>query len=136
MKTRLRRCVASLLVVSVTGLGALSPAQAGMLTTEAAVTASERHRIAALLDQEEVRTQLVAHGVELAYAKARVSALTDEEAAQLAHQIDALPAGGKGAGVLLALLGAVAVVIVVIKLLPVIAIGGVAYLAMKQQRQP
>src|SRR6202165_6115489 len=98
MKTSLRLCVASLLVVSVTGLGALAPAQAGMLTTEAAVTASERHRIAALLDQEEVRTQLVAHGVELAYAKARVSALTDEEAAQLAPQIDALPAGGRGGG--------------------------------------
>ncbi len=82
-----RRLLAALLVVS-TGAAAL-PAHAGMIAAGA-----DRARIAAALEREEVRAQLAAHGVGLEQAQARVAALTDAEAAQLAGAVDALPAGG------------------------------------------
>jgi hypothetical protein len=97
MITKLRRLVASLLVVSIAGLGLPLPAQAGMVGTDAVVASSssgERERIATFLDREDVRAQLQAQGVSPVDVKARVAALTDEEAAQLAGRIDSLPAGG------------------------------------------
>jgi hypothetical protein len=96
MTTKLRRLIASLLVVSISGLGLPLPAQAGMVGTDAVVssTSGERARIAAFLDREDVRAQLQGQGVSPEDVKARVAALTDEEAAQLAGRIDSLPAGG------------------------------------------
>jgi len=95
MITKLRRFIASLLIVSIAGLGLPLPAQAGMVATDAVVTSSgERERIATFLEREDVRTQLQAQGVSPEDVKARVAALTDEEAAQLAGRIDSLPAGG------------------------------------------
>ena len=67
------------------------PAHAGMIAAGAGSTAP---RIAAALEREDVRAQLAARGVGPAQAQARVAALTDAEAAQLAGAIDALPAGG------------------------------------------
>jgi hypothetical protein len=43
----------------------------------------------------------VALGVDPAEARARVAALTDDELAQVAGRLDALPAGGDGLGVVL-----------------------------------
>ena len=101
MTTKHQRWIASLLIVSITGLAMPSPAQAGMVSTESAV-AADRDRIAALLDRPDVRAQLEGRGVSTYNAKARVAALTDDEVAQLAGQIDSLPAGsGNGGGALL-----------------------------------
>lgn len=96
MIKKLRRLIASLLIVSIAGLGFPLPAQAGMVGTDAVVSASsgERERIATFLQREDVRQQLQAQGVSQEDVKARVAALTDEEAAQLAGRIDSLPAGG------------------------------------------
>jgi hypothetical protein len=96
MITKLRRLIASLLVVSIAGLGLPLPVQAGMVGTDAVVssTSAERARIATFLDREDVRAQLQAQGVSPDDVKARVAVLTDEEAAQLAGRIDSLPAGG------------------------------------------
>ena len=96
MIARLRRLVASLLVVSITCLGLPLPAQARIVSTDAALASAERDRIAAVLDRADVRAQLEAYGVRAADVKARVSALTDEEAAQLAGRLDSLPAAGDG----------------------------------------
>ena len=93
---RIRRFIASLLVVSMTGLALTLPAQAAVVATDAALAAAQRERVAALLERSEVRSQLEAHGVRPAEVKARVAALTDEEAAQLAGQLERLPAGGEG----------------------------------------
>lgn len=93
MKTTVQRSVASLLIVSMTGLGMPLPAQAGTVSTEEAI-AVKRDRIAAVLERSDVRAQLEAHGVSVPDAQARVAALTDQEVAQLAGRIDALPAGG------------------------------------------
>jgi hypothetical protein len=95
MIKKLRRLIASLLIVSIAGLGLPLPAQAGMVGTDAVVSSSgERERIATFLEREDVRQQLQAQGVRAQDVQARVAALTDEEAAQLAGRIDSLPAGG------------------------------------------
>jgi hypothetical protein len=77
-----RRFVAALLIVSLA-----LPAQAAMIATD-------QGRMIEFLDRAEVQAQLQAYGVSAAEVKARVAALTDEEAAELAARIDTLPAGG------------------------------------------
>jgi hypothetical protein len=101
MIRRLRRLVASLLIVSLAGIGAPLPAQAGMLPTDAAVAVAERARVDEFFDREDVRAQLQARGVSADDVKGRVAALTDEEARELAGRIDSLPAGGDILGILL-----------------------------------
>jgi len=96
MIAQLRRLIASLLIVSIAGIGLPLPAQAGIVSTGAALASAERDRIAAVLERADVRAQLEAHGVRAADVNARVAALTDEEAAQLAGKLDSLPAGGDG----------------------------------------
>ena len=87
----LRRLVASLLILAI-GLTA-APARAAML---AAGPGPQQQGILALLERADVRSELAARGVDLAEARSRVAALTDAEAAELAAQIDSLPAGGIG----------------------------------------
>src|SRR5688572_18162802 len=94
MKNSLYRFVASLLVVSLAALGTPLPVHAGMLSTETAVAGAERATVASFLERADVRAQLQARGVDVAEAKARVAALTDQEAARLAGHIESLPAGG------------------------------------------
>ena len=96
MIAQLRRLIASLLIVSIAGIGLPLPAQAGIVSTGAVLASAERDRIAAVLERADVRAQLEAHGVRAADVNARVAALTDEEAAQLAGKLDSLPAGGDG----------------------------------------
>ncbi|TMI45537.1 MAG: hypothetical protein E6H41_00675 [Betaproteobacteria bacterium] len=88
--------IASLLIVSIAGIGLPLPAQAGIVPTGAALGSAQRDRIASMLERADVRAQLEAYGVRAADVKARVAALTDEEAAQLAGKLDSLPAGGDG----------------------------------------
>src|SRR5213594_262109 len=101
MIARLRRLVASLLVVSIAGLGLPLPAHAGIVSTGAALASAERDRIASMLERADVRAQLEAYGVRAVDVKARVAALTDEEAAQLAGKLDSLPGGDGIIGALL-----------------------------------
>jgi len=121
MKSRLRQAISSTLIVSVLSMGLPVPAQAGIVRTEAA---ADRERIAAVLEREEVRTRLAAYGVGPAEAKARVAALTDEEAGRLAAEMDALPAGaGGGDFVIYAFLA--------LLLLPFVLIGAFFYVIVK-----
>jgi hypothetical protein len=94
MTTKLRRMIAGLLIVCMGALSAPLPAVAGIVTTETAIAGAERARLAGLLEREELRVQLQALGVDPADARARVAALSDEEAARLVAEIDAAPAGG------------------------------------------
>jgi hypothetical protein len=96
MNAELRRLIALFLVVSLSAMGMPQPAQAKMVATESIVATGDRAHIAGLLDRAEVRAQLEALGVNVNDAKARVAALGDAEAAQLAGQVDSLPAGGDG----------------------------------------
>src|SRR3954471_13528096 len=92
--TRFHRPVAGPRIVGMTGLGLPLPVHAGLVSTDAAVASADRERITGFLERAEVRAQLQAQGADPADVKARVAALTDEEAAQLAGRIDSLPAGG------------------------------------------
>ena len=96
MIARFRSLIAGLLIVCIAGLGLPLPVHAGIVSTGAALASAERDRIAATLERADVRAQLEAYGVRAADVKARVAALTDEEAAQLAGRLDSLPAGGDG----------------------------------------
>jgi len=93
MLSRFRRVVACLLVLCLSATGTF-PAYAGIVGTEAVITGVERGQIASVLQRNEVQSRLRAMGVDPAEVQARVAALSDEEAAQLAARLDELPAGG------------------------------------------
>ncbi len=102
MTVLFRRVMAGFLIVCMGGLTVPLPALAGIVGTDTVVAGAERERLASVLDRSEVRVRLQALGVDPANARARVAALSDAEAAQLAAQMDELPAGGDllGAAVL------------------------------------
>jgi len=99
-----RRFVAMFLILS---LAAPLPVHAGMVGTEDLL---QRERIHAFLERADIQAQLIARGVNPQDVTARVAALTDEEAAELAANIDSLPAGGIG------IVGAILVVFLVLLL--------------------
>lgn len=99
--TSTRRVLSWVLAMSLSYAGMLQSAQAALIGTDqlAAVAApssqGESHaRLSSLLERADVASALQARGVSADQARARVAALTDTEAAQLADQIDSAPAGG------------------------------------------
>lgn len=108
MKNRLRSAIASALIVATAGTALPLPAGAGMIGTEAVAVAASRDRIGAALARADVRARLEAAGVRSDQVQARLNALTDDEATQLAQQLDNLPAGGDG------LVGAIVLVFIVL----------------------
>jgi hypothetical protein len=105
MMPKIRRLIASLLIAC---LALPLPSYAGMIATDATFSAAQRSRVMSLLERADVREQLKAYGVSAADVQARVAALSDEEAAKLAQEIDRLPAGGAD------LLGAIIIVFVIL----------------------
>lgn len=61
---------------------------------------SARQQIDAALQRQDLRSALQDRGVKMEEVQARVAALTDQEATQLAQQIDQAPAGGDGLGII------------------------------------
>ena len=110
---RLRSLLAASLIVCIAGLGVPLPAQAGMIATEQAAGSAARAHLQALLERADLQAKLAAYGVQASDVRARVAALSDDEAAQLAAQIDNAPAGGDAAG---ALIGAALIVFLVLLL--------------------
>lgn len=94
MMTALKRVISSVLIVCTLGAGMPLPASAGIIATDQVATSAERDRVKALLDRAEVRERLQALGVDPAAARTRVDALSDQEIATLAGEMDRLPAGG------------------------------------------
>ena len=78
-----------------------------------------RERITTLLERRDVRAQLEARGVNPTDVQARVAALSDDEAAQLAKRIDQLPAGGDGFSALISALLIVFIVLLITDILGV-----------------
>src|SRR5437763_11272711 len=106
MTPRMRRLIASLLVICI----ALPlPSQAAMVMTDSALAGTQRAHVERLLARADVQARLEAYGVSAADVKARVAALSDDEAAALAAKIDGLPAGGD-------LIGAVVLVFLILLL--------------------
>jgi predicted amino acid dehydrogenase len=104
MIQKMKRFLVCLLISSFTLVGFTQTVQAAMIGTEqlhaANVAQQQRAKIAAALERPEVITQLEQLGVDPTDARARVAALTDDEAAAMARQIDSLPAGGDVVGAL------------------------------------
>jgi hypothetical protein len=97
MKKLLTRLLSSYLVAATAFLGIAQSAQASMITSEQLVAQSsgaERARLSAYLERADVVARLEQFGVSAADAKARVAAMSDEEALAMSEQIDQAPAGG------------------------------------------
>ncbi len=95
------------------------PAVAALIGTETAMDSAKgadiRERLLQYLAREDVRTALLAQGIDPAEANARIASLTDSELSQIAGQIDKLPAAGDGLGLVIAVLLIVLIVIVILK---------------------
>lgn len=102
MKT-FNRCMARLLIVCTFSLGMPLPASADIVTTDQIYASEERDRVRAFLDRADVQAQLESLGVDTREARARVDALTDDEAERIAGHLEQLPAGGSVIGVLFAI---------------------------------
>ncbi|WP_435101828.1 PA2779 family protein [Arhodomonas sp. AD133] len=94
-----QRTLIALIALALLAVSFTAPAaRAGMITTRtlAAEQAGEaaRERLQTMIEREDVQERLVALGVDPVAAEARVAALTDAEAEQLAARMDELPAGG------------------------------------------
>ena len=105
MIMRYAKPVSYLLIIAMTMLSLPHHhARAAMVGTEAVIEAelgdsdesisSDRARIKALLQREEVRAQLETYGISAEEAQARIDSLTDGEVAMVADNLDQLPVGG------------------------------------------
>jgi hypothetical protein len=95
----LNRIVARALVVSLCTMGLPIPAaQAELVATDRveATRPDGRKLLISLFDRADVRAALERQGVSPDEAKARVDALSDDEAERLAARFDSLPAAGSG----------------------------------------
>jgi hypothetical protein len=73
-------------------------ASAAMITTAearaATIASTARANVASIVSRADVARELQAMGIDPQTARARIAAMTDEEARTLAGRVDALPAGG------------------------------------------
>jgi len=104
--SRFMRWTGRMVILSM--LGMVLPQQsafAAMVDTEQTIThelaGQDRAKIIAYIDRDDVLAQLQQRGVTAGEAKARVYALTDDEAHKIAGKLDQLPAGGDVLEVLL-----------------------------------
>ena len=99
------RWTSRMVILSMLAMGLpLQSAFAGIVETDQAVShelaGQDRARINAFIDREDVLAQLQKQGVTAGEAKARVNALTDDEAHKIAGKLDQLPAGGDVLGII------------------------------------
>lgn len=122
MRTRIRKGTAiSLIMALLVTMSLLPTARAAVIGTDtylAAQTPTIQEQLQTALDRDDVRARLVALGVDPDQARARVAALTPEEARQLQRHLDSLPAGA-GA---LEVIGIVFLVLLILELIGVINI--------------
>ena len=90
---------------------------ATMIGTEMMLTA-ERHQntrdyLHDLMSREDIRQVLMARGIDLLEANARIDSLSDEELEMLAGNIADLPAGGNATGFVI-IVGAVIIILVLL----------------------
>lgn len=78
--------------------GPCQSAMAAMIETESVIDTDRaqnaREYLKSLLAREDVKSALVSQGIDPLEAENRLNSLTDEEAARVADQLQALPAGG------------------------------------------
>ncbi len=83
-----------------------APQSMDLISTQSVLAAdragADRERINEILARADVQDQLVKQGVDLGEVEARVAALSDAEAQQMAEQLEQLPAGAGVVGALFA----------------------------------
>jgi len=92
----------------------LGSARAAMIATDQVIgdtTQDERDKVLAFVQRADVRSQMIALGVDPAEAEARVASLSDHEIARIAGKVDGLPAGQ---GVIVAVIGAAVFIFLVL----------------------
>lgn len=106
MRSSFVRTLCRILVACMIGL----PFQvhAGLIGTDQVVTAEQalaaRGMVSSVVSRADVASQLQTMGLSPEAAKDRVASLTDTEVTKLAGQLDSLPAGADGGGLLLLIL--------------------------------
>lgn len=102
--TLFTRLVASALIVSSATMGLPLTANAGIVSTDEALSTAtqtdSRDRVNAFLNRADVRQALQGQGVSADAALVRMQAMSDAEVAQLAGRIDQAPVGGDILGLL------------------------------------
>ena len=118
----IKRLTSYLMITILIFSGVPLQAYAGVISTDQAIATGQHmqriERLQEMLAREDVQQELVLRGVDPADASERVAALTEEELASLAGQIDNLPAGGDA----IAVLGVVFLVLLVLEVVGVINI--------------
>jgi len=76
-----------------------------------------RDYIKQILAREDVRSALIAQGIDPLEAEARIASLSDTEIIELADQLENLPAGGDGLGLVIAVLVIIVLVLVIMRLM-------------------
>jgi len=113
-----RKAVALLLIVTLGTIGLHGVAHAELIGTRTLMELNDRqdnlNRVDRVLTQDSVQQQLVAMGVDPSVVQERVAALSDQELQHLNSELDTLPAGG-----VLAVIGAVFVVLLILELVGV-----------------
>lgn len=92
-------------------------ATAGMIGTDQVATTApqaDRATVASFLNRSDVASQLQAMGISAKSAQDRVAALSDQEAKQLAGQINSMPAGASDAGDAAVAILVIALIVVVV----------------------
>ena len=113
MLKRITCLLVSLLLVCA---GVAAPVNAAVISTGDAFAAqAHAHQVGDVqrkLQREDVQAAMVALGVDPVQAQSRVAALSPAELARLSAELDQLPAGGS----ILALIGAVFVVLLILEI--------------------
>jgi hypothetical protein len=119
---RINRFSTTLITLIFLGTSLLAPVQAAMIGTQSYMQSVDREANLAIIDsallRDDVQQQLTKLGVSPEDARLRVANLPDQDVAQLAENIETMPAGGG----LLALVGAVFIVLLILEVTGVIDI--------------
>lgn len=117
-----KKAIVSILVFCMIFTGTAANVSAAVISTRDALALDVRQELVsdvqARLARHDVQRVMIDLGVDPAQAQLRVNSLSDEELMELDARIDSLPAGGS----VLALIGAVFVVLLILELTGVIDI--------------
>jgi len=95
-------------------------ALAALINTETILAENQsqeaRDYLKQLMAREDVRSALIAQGIDPLEAEARIASLSDSEIIKLADQIENLPAGQGAIGLVIAALVIIILVLVIMKL--------------------
>jgi len=114
-----RRACVALASLGLVSLGMQMPAHAGIVGTAEAIASARgggRALVDATLARADVRAQLAGMGVDAAAIEGRIAALSEQEIAALAGQIEQAPAGGDA----LAVIGVLFLVLIILEFVGVI----------------